>query len=290
MVENRRLLIALAAVLVLGVVARFALTSVHTSEGVYYASIPDELPDFTAREVYVCPECLREHEQAYMDLLSHKPADDRLEKYPPYYARPGPDGRCPNHPDVPMMTTTEIPVSPRVKISLPEDTEYTNREYFPRDPQRSAFPTSIELTVVVSSTDRRSIHRAESCLRAQKWEPGRDAYHTTIPIADDPDRTMTVRSLLMWNEVPTESGQTARWNLVVVYWYAALPDRITSSEYRRLALMFYDRLVRGLNYRWCYVLVSKRFPPGVSEDAISEELEKFVAQFTECAEVGQASK
>ena len=287
MVENRRLLIALAAVFVLGIVARFALTSVHTSEGVYYASIPDELPDFTAQDVYVCPECLREHEQAYVDLLKHKDAADRLEKYPPYYAQPGPDGRCPIHADVPMRKTTDIPVSPQVEFGLPEGTEFVNREYLPKDPQRSAYPTPIDLTIVISSANKRSIHRAESCLTAQRWQHSRQAYHTTIPIGGDLNRMITVRSLLMWNEGQTESGQTVRANLAVMYWYSALPDRVTSSEYRRLALMFYDRLVRGLNYRWSYVLVAKRFPPGVSEDAITDELEQFIAQFTEFAEVAQ---
>ncbi len=288
MVENRRLLIALATVLLLAIVARFGLTSVHTSEGVYYASIPDELTDFTAREVYVCPECLKEHKQAYVDLLNHKEAAERLEKYQAYYAVPGPDGRCPIHPNIPMRSTTDIPVSPRVEFSLPEDTDFVTREYLPKDPQRSAYPPApIELTIVISSANKRSIHRAETCLSAQRWQHSRQAYHTTIPIGGNPNKTITVRSLLMWNEVQTENGQTMRWNLAVMYWYSALPDRITSSEYRRLALMFYDRLIRGLNYRWSYVLVSKRFPPGVSEDAITNELEQFVAQFAEFAEVAR---
>lgn len=290
MVENRRLLIALAAVFLLGVVARFALTNVHTSEGVFYAGIPDELPDFVAREVYICPECLKKHEQAYLDLFTHKEAEESLDKYQPYYASPGPDGRCPNHPDVTMVTTANMPVSARVKFSLPPDTEYVNREYLLRDPRRSAYPSPIEFTLVISSTDRRSIHRAESCLRSQRWSPSREAYHTTIPIGNDPDKAMTVRSLLMWTDVQTDTGQTVRLNLAVMYWYAALPDRVTSSEYRRLALMFYDRLIRGLNYRWCYVLVSKRFVPGVSEDAITKELEQFVSQFARLAEVGKPSQ
>jgi len=277
-------------VFVVGVVARFALTSVHTSEGVYYASIPDELPDFVARVVYVCPECLKEHEQAYRELFGHTGSEELLDKYPLFYASPGPDGRCPNHPDVVLTGTTKMPADPRVMFSLPPDTEYVNREYLLKDARRSAYPAPIKLTIVISSTDRRSIHRAESCLTSQKWSASREALHRTIQIGDDPDNTITVRSLLMWTDIQAENGQTYRLNLAVAYWYAALPDRVTSSEYRRLALMFYDRLVRGLNYRWCYVLVAKRFVPGVNEDAIIEELDRFVAQFVELAEVGQPSQ
>jgi hypothetical protein len=288
MVENRRLLIALIAVIILGVVARFGLTSVHTSEEIYYAAVPDELPDFAAQHVYVCPECLEEHNKAYVDLIEHQDAAERLGKYPLYRLEPGPDGRCPIHSDTSLKKTTDIPTDPRVEFGLPEDTEFVTRMYLPKQPERSAFPpTPIEVTIVISSTDKRSIHRAESCLTSQAWHHKRQAYHIAVPIGGDPNNTITVRSLLMWRDFQNEAGQTQRRNLAVLYWYAALPDRVTSSEYRRLALMFYDRLVRGINFRWSYVLVSKSFPPGVSEDAITEELEHFVAQFVELTQVRQ---
>jgi hypothetical protein len=82
-----------------------------------------------------------------------------------------------------------------------------------------------------------------------------------------------------------EQGKATTHRLVVFYWYAALPDRLTPSEYKRLATMFYDSIVKGINYRWSYVLISRYVDPTRGSAAsTSREMEKFVTEFTEHAQ------
>ncbi len=288
MVENRRLLIALAVVFLVGIVARFTLTSVALQADPYYVGVPDETPSFRAVEVYVCPECTAAFYDAYKSRMLDEEARQVLQKYRLQYEEPGENGCCPNHPDQKLTKTAEIPVHPQVTFGLPEDTEYIIRAYLPKNTRRDRATGPIELTIVISSTDRRSIHRAESCLNAQGWTMQTQGT-VTLKCKGVPGNKLSVRSLLMETFRGGRRGETVRVERMVLYWYAALPDRVTSSEYRRLATMFYDRLVRGANYRWSYVLVSKRLQPGESPAAASRELEQFVKEFAELAQKGEVT-
>jgi hypothetical protein len=285
-VENRKLLIALAVVLLGGIVARFLLVEIPLSDEPYYVGVPDETPGFRALEVYVCPKCRDAIYEVAKNRATGPEATEVLSTFRLFYDKPGENGRCPNHPDQVLIKTTQIPVAPQVKFGLPDDTDFISRVYLPKgaDPEKPFAP--IDVVIVISSKTRRSIHRAESCLASQAW---RMQSQGTVKLNCEgaPGGTISVRSLLMSKKVRAQDGELVQVQLVVLYWYAALPDRVMSSEYKRLATMFYDRLIRGKNYRWSYVLVSRQFGPGANVPAISKELQEFVTEFAALARRGR---
>jgi len=289
MVENRRLLIVLALAILVGIGARFGLSKVPLSEGVYYREVPDETAHFKALDVYACDTCRDEIYDAVKNRLTREDADEVLATLDLYYNEFGQDGCCPNHPGQPLVKTTRIPIHPQVKFGLPEDTDYIKRIYLPKVPPSMGRPVPIELTIVISSKDRRSIHRAESCMNSQGWTINTRT-KKTLACKGVPGGTLSVMSLLMDRTIPGQNGQPMNLQCVVFYWYAALPDRLTSSEYRRLALMFYDRLVKGLNFRWSYVLITQIVPPGVRAAAVDRQLERFVNELVEGIEDTEASE
>lgn len=289
MVKDRKLLIALAPVVLIGLVARFGLVQVETTEGIYYETLPSETPSYKALTVYVCPKCRAEIFETYREFRSGESAVAQPEGLQLFYVEPTEDGFCKHHPDTKLEATEEIPTGPQVALSLPEDTEYITRFYFPKDPQEGGGQRPINVTVVISAKDRRSIHRAESCLAAQGWVPLRPPRFQMLLGKELPDGKFSVRSLLMFRDTKDEAGRKTRWEEPVFYWYAALPDRRTASEYKRLALTFYDRLIRGLNFRWSYVLVSKVVPPAESSSAAAKELEQFIIELVSQIESGTSA-
>jgi hypothetical protein len=281
MVENRRLLIALAIVLLVGIGARFGLTKVRLDDGVYYSAAPNETPSFKALEAYVCPKCLEAIYKAYPERMHSDEARHVLETYRLLYTELPEGGHCPNHPEQPLVRTPEIPVDPGAKTGLPPDTEFICRVYRARE-ALGQMRDQISLMIVISSRDKRSIHRPESCMAAQGWTL-QTQQTVSYPSPSVPGGTLNVRSLLMERPDRDERGNLVRQQSVVLYWYAALPDRLTSSEYKRLATMFFDRLVKGSNYRWSYVLISRLVQPGQNPADVAKELERFVTEFTEMA-------
>jgi hypothetical protein len=285
MVENRRLLIALAVVLVVGIGARFGLTRVELDDGIYYTDAPNETRSFEALETYVCPKCVAAIYEAFEKRAHDPEARHVVETYRLRYSEPPENGCCPNHPEQPLLRTPEFPVDPGAKVGLPPDTDFICRVYRPKNAPAQSHE-QVNLMIVISSRNKRSIHRPESCMAAQGWTlVAQQTLHLRCKRV--PGGMLSVRSLLM--EKPggkDRQGNRIRYQSVVFYWYAALPDRLTSSEYRRLATMFYDRLVRGSNFRWSYVLITKLVQPGESPADVSKELERFVAEFTEAVETG----
>jgi uncharacterized protein YbdZ (MbtH family) len=287
MVENRRLLVALVLVLLIGIGARYGLTKVELNDGVYYTDAPDETPSFRAVEVYVCPKCIAAIYEAFPKRAYDEQARNILETYRLIYDQMTEDGRCPHHPDQPLETTTRIPVAPGAKMGLPADTDYIARTYRAKAaPPRPG--DQINFMVVISSRDKRSIHRPESCLPSQGWTMVTQQTRE-IECKRVPGGKLSVRSLLMEKPGRDARGNLVQYQLAVFYWYAALPKRLTSSEYVRLATMFYDRLVRGSNYRWSYVLISKLVQPGQSPAQVNHELVQFVTEFTDIVERDNAA-
>jgi len=289
MAENRRLLIALAVVLLVGVVVRFGLPRVRPTEGVYYADLPDETPSFRAIEVYVCPKCLEALFQAMKKRAHDEAAQYALSNFGLYYREPGENGCCIHHPDQPLTKTTEIPVHPNVVLGLAEDTEYINRIYIEKDAPDDRRLMPIQVTVVISAKDRRSIHRAESCLKGQGWAEHSQGF-LTVKSESVPSGELTVRHIVMERVAKDERNRPFTDRIVVLYWYAALPERVTASEYKRHAMAFYDCIIKGVNYRWSYVLVQRRVNPnGGNPVAVSQKLEKLVTEITELATKGTAT-
>lgn len=288
MVKNRRLLVALGIVLLAWIGAELSLIKVQEESGVYYTDAPIETPSFRALEAYVCPKCVEAIYDAYPKRMNDEEAKRVLGTYRLVYTELPESGCCPNHPEQHLVKTPRIPVDPGAKASLPPDTEFICRSYRAKGAPALG-RDQIGLMIVISSKDKRSIHRAESCMASQGWTL-QSQQTLSLPCEHVPGGKLSVRSLLMERPARDSRGNLVRRQTVVVYWYAALPDRLTSSEYRRLATMFYDRLFGGTNFRWSYVLISKLVEQGRNPADVAKELERFVTEFTEIAETGRDAR
>jgi len=164
------------------------------------------------------------------------------------------EGKCPYHgdQDIRSSKTTRIPTHPIVIKALPEDTEYDNRYYRDFDlaiDPNPANPHFINMGIVTSSVDKRSIHRAELCLKMQGNEiVSRKTVWLDIPQSKVKKIDLTVIRTKQLVKNKEERG-------VAMYCYAG-NKRITASNFKRIAYMAWDRMILGQNYRWSYILLN----------------------------------
>ncbi|MCB1196478.1 EpsI family protein [bacterium] len=156
---------------------------------------------------------------------------------------------------------TDIPVSDVEKNFLPEDTLFVKKIY------RKAGVGEVFLVVVFSGKDRRSIHRPEVCYPSQGWSI---QDKTTAMIDIEHPITALKATRLDVNYVKNNNTSSD----VVLYWFMG-NNRITSSHFKRVLLMGYDRCVKGRNYRWAFLRVSATVSPN-NKDATLGVLKQFV--------------
>ncbi|MBS0661907.1 MAG: EpsI family protein [Verrucomicrobia bacterium] len=162
--------------------------------------------------------------------------------------RLAPDGRDPV--ELPLFLGTDW-IGRRVDISqvereiLPPDTGYSRREYV-----AVANPLDrVYFSVVLSGRDRSSIHRPELCLVGQGW---------TILQSEQRDLAWSggrfpVTLLHVRREVRTPRGRVVVPQLVA-YWFVG-GDTIVGTQWARLAVDAWNRVIHGRADRWAYILV-----------------------------------
>jgi hypothetical protein len=131
------------------------------------------------------------------------------------------------------------------RIGLPEDTEFVKKRYIGPNPEE------INCEIVLSGAHKNSIHRPQVCLVAQGWTI-RDEKPIQVLLPDR--REQRVRLLTLSR---TENGQ-----LIVgyyLYWFVG-KDRTTDDHFQRILLSSWDRVLKGVNHRWAYVIVSSFIP------------------------------
>jgi EpsI family protein len=237
-------------------------------------AIPRNLLDVYPRQVrlqadriftiVICPQCLKELSEKIASVESSEGRSNTLEEMQRKMERLEPIGElqarlfypsvlvkdyyCGFHPDRKMSATVKIPVHPQVRNNLPEDTRYITRKYLSADSQ------FIDMTIVTSGKDKRSIHRPERCLTAQGYFID-DRRPITIKIPGSKIEKINVMKLRMIRtrtDPDTEELKTDK--LIVFYWYASV-ERLTESNTRRLLHTAWDRMILGKNYHWSYVLL-----------------------------------
>ena len=130
---------------------------------------------------------------------------------------------------------------------------------------------AISASIVISSLDRSSIHRPEVCLVGQ----GNELVHSFVHECTLPGRaplSLTVMELI--RRIPQSDGNVQELPTYFAYWFVGTQGRETSSHYRRMAWMAYDRVVLGEASRWAYIAVA-----GVrngSDRAYLEDLDTFL--------------
>lgn len=117
---------------------------------------------------------------------------------------------------------------------LPPDTIISRRMYQNKEQK------SITVTVVISGSERRSIHRPQQCLPAQGFAIDRSSV-LSVPLAGrSPLKLMLIRA---------QKGNTP---MLMVYWFVG-GGHETYDHFQRMAFMAWDNLFHNVRPRWAYV-------------------------------------
>lgn len=153
-------------------------------------------------------------------------------------------------------------VSPIERAILPKDTVIIRKEY-----QNSA-GNSIMVSVVVTGTQRASIHRPEWCLPAQGFVIDRARKEKIELRGRKPLAIMLL-------DLSSEGTRTPRPSHAFAYWFVGR-GRETPYHIVRLFWMAVDSVFRGVVQKWAYVAVmTSDFPV---QDAETDTLLDFVGE------------
>ena len=257
MVKNRKLLVALAIIFVL-TIPRVFLVAVRTVDWKYFEyEPPDELKNWRAESCYVCDLCLKELENPILRRESRRKGMNVW-----YFEWALEDGKCPFHKDQELRKTTNLPINPITREVLPADTEILEKIYIGGGSE-SKDRHFIDLSIVTSGKDKRSIHRAERCLTMQGWRV-KGSRTITISTPDAKTKALKVTRLVLELHRRSENGKMTTSYMVAFYWFLG-KERITENHFKRIGYMAWDRMALGKNYRWSYVLMTSRVRKSVTE-------------------------
>ena len=267
MVQSKKLLIL---ILLLGgfLVPRFLLTGVRVlSTDLPVKPLPDTCGEWNAAEVLVCRQCLEELKEAVWERKDIK--NPEISMF--YTDEEAENETCPTH-HVPCTRTTDMPPDFLVQKVLPPGTEIL-RKWYRKESAADPVAGSINATVVISGSDKRSIHRPERCLQAQGWQIiSRD--RLALPPATGDGEGLVITRLII-RRVWLQEKRRTEAKRVVFYWFMG-DNRITGSNMKRLACTAWDRMIHRLNYRWSYILLIS--PVWASVQEANGELSRFATQ------------
>lgn len=169
---------------------------------------------------------------------------------------------------------TDEPVSPSELAILPRDTEFAKKIY------QSLTGDSLVTQIVLSGGEKRSIHRPEVCLPGQGWSIQSGE---TIPITLDNGNTLEVMKLTLTRTIDVAPGEQRTLKSYFLYWFVGGKGATTPHHWVRLARTNWDMVVKKLQHRWAYVIVSasvlEGLRPGAKTDAQTlDMLKDFIRQ------------
>ncbi len=132
---------------------------------------------------------------------------------------------------------------------LPADTGYERRVYLGRP--EGAREAELTCTIVLSASDRRSLHRPEVCLPGQGWTIDSSE---VVPVAMSGGEALGVKKLGLSRVVDRPGAEPVTIRAFYLYWYVGR-DRTTPSTLERVLYSAYDNVFRNVNHRWAYVSV-----------------------------------
>lgn len=137
-------------------------------------------------------------------------------------------------------------ISKEEKDKLPSDTEIVRMIY--GTAPSAGRQQVVTASIILSGSERRSIHRPEVCLTGQGWTL---LSAKTIPVSIGPGHEMHVRDLLIEKPVSSKDGGQQMVRAHYVYWFVG-SDVTTPSNWTRMWLSTRDSVLRNVNHRWAY--------------------------------------
>ncbi|MEQ1853613.1 MAG: exosortase C-terminal domain/associated protein EpsI [Chthoniobacteraceae bacterium] len=147
---------------------------------------------------------------------------------------------------------TEAPILEVERATLGErsGTEFARKTY------RNLEGYEVLVSIVLSGRDMStSIHRPERCLKAQGWTV-QESDSVAVSLASG--GVFPVTQLRNTRLVRGE-GEAVQRELQTYYWFVG-SDHVSASHWSRWAIDNRDRLLRGENQRWAFILVSGVVP------------------------------
>ncbi len=144
---------------------------------------------------------------------------------------------------------------------LPHDTLIVRKAYFNPGGKRML------VTIVLSGSEQRSIHRPQQCLPAQGFAIEQSSV-LSVPLAGRPSLSL---ALIHATAQSARSNKSAP-QTVLAYWFAG-GGHETCGNFERLAFMAWDNLFHGIRSRWAYVSLQTQ------EDDAVQPAEHRIAEF-----------
>lgn len=158
--------------------------------------------------------------------------------------------------EVDFLQGERVSVSHQEAETLPPDTEYLKMAYTPVSEfgGKTRIWDGFSATLILSGTDRRSLHEPEICLDAQGWEIVRRVPQT-VETKSGPLEVMNLELGKWWiNEgeyVLDGAGQKIRLRAHYVYWWVSKVGSTAHTDERVMQTVL-DNFLRNKNYRWGY--------------------------------------
>jgi len=146
-------------------------------------------------------------------------------------------------------TDSEMTEAERGTLGEKSGTQFARKLY------RNLDGYEILVSIVLSGRDMStSIHRPERCLQAQGWNlQESDHFAMSVPRGKFPVTQLRSTRLVRAGDAAVQR------ELQTLYWFVG-ERAVTSSHWSRWGIDNRDRLLRGVNQRWAYILVSAAVP------------------------------
>jgi EpsI family protein len=147
-------------------------------------------------------------------------------------------------------TDSELSEYERTTLGEKSGTQFARKLY------RNLDGYEVLVSLVLSGRDMStSIHRPERCLQAQGWTlQDREAFSVLLP-----QRGSFPVTQLRSTRLVGSGKESVMRELQTLYWFVG-ERAVTASHWSRWAIDNRDRMLRGVNQRWAYILVSGAVP------------------------------
>jgi hypothetical protein len=147
--------------------------------------------------------------------------------------------------------------------ALPHDTQFVKSIY------TNAASDQVFVSIVLSGSERDSIHRPQRCLTGQgSTIVGNEVFE--IPL--EGRKPLKVDILKTVRNYTDKEGKQKAYYGYYAYWFVG-QDRETHSHYARMFWLAWDRVVRSVAHKWAYI--------AVSGERLDEESEDYKQQLTD---------
>lgn len=153
------------------------------------------------------------------------------------------------------------PITEQERQVLAGDTEFARKQY------TDGAGNTIFASIVLSGHDLdNSIHRPERCLPAQGWTIA-DSKTFSVVV---PGGKLQVTRLYNVRQFPAPGGKMVPVYNLNYYWFVGY-HHLTASHLQRTFLDIQDRVLKGYNQRWAYIMVASDITEGLVPFGRSEK-------------------